>query len=152
MKQGRKFYCRQWRKDRKTKGLCLRCSNTVVLNRVHCVDCRKILANDHYRDIRLKSQLNRLYKITPEERMGLNQFQKKACAICGKKANPKHWMDMDHDHEDGLIRGLLCNTCNAGIGRFKTIAILQSAISYLLSPPATAFFGTPRYGKKGHAR
>jgi hypothetical protein len=39
---------------------------------------------------------------------------------------------IDHDHDSGLVRGLLCTSCNLGIGIFKdNIGLLKRAIWYL---------------------
>jgi hypothetical protein len=38
------------------------------------------------------------------------------CAVCGKK--PKK-LNVDHNHESGEIRGLLCKECNLAIGLIK---------------------------------
>ena len=65
------------------------------------------------------------------------------CSICGKpEGDPslKRALHVDHDHSccgpnsgcDNCIRGLLCASCNQGIGMFRDdTALLQSAISYL---------------------
>lgn len=51
------------------------------------------------------------------------------CAICGEQ-NAR--LCVDHDHETGKIRGLLCRQCNAALGIFyDDPAILQQAIEYL---------------------
>jgi len=56
------------------------------------------------------------------------------CAICGagtpgRKDN--HWC-LDHDHETGKPRGILCNGCNMGLGNFKDKKdSLQAAIDYI---------------------
>lgn len=64
--------------------------------------------------------------------------QKGRCAICDKaevmkdiKGNVK-WLAVDHNHDTNKIRGLLCNSCNTGIGKLgDSIKVLQSAIKYL---------------------
>jgi len=49
---------------------------------------------------------------------------------------------MDHDHASGDFRGMLCDNCNSGLGRFKDdVTRLESAINYLKrhhkpAPPA----------------
>ena len=68
------------------------------------------------------------YRTTPEYIDNLYHQQGGLCVIC--KTNPiKH---VDHDHERGLVRGLLCGQCNVGLGMFRDNAlILSSAIQYL---------------------
>jgi hypothetical protein len=54
--------------------------------------------------------------------------QDNKCLIC-KKELP---LFVDHDHKTGIVRGLLCHHCNAGIGYLKdNTALLKSAITYL---------------------
>lgn len=61
--------------------------------------------------------------------------QKGLCGICQEPISES--LDIDHDHtkergEDGFIRGLLCNSCNRGLGLFKdNPKLLQRAIDYL---------------------
>lgn len=51
-----------------------------------------------------------------------------SCEICGLPG-AKH---VDHNHDTGEIRGLLCSTCNSGLGLFKDCAaILTVAANYL---------------------
>jgi hypothetical protein len=47
----------------------------------------------------------------------------------GKKNTP--WC-VDHNHETGQIRGVLCHQCNRGIGAFKdNIERMKRALNYL---------------------
>ena len=53
------------------------------------------------------------------------------CAICRGK-NDSQRLHVDHCHETGEFRGLLCFKCNAGIGKLcDSIELLQAAIAYL---------------------
>jgi transcription elongation factor Elf1 len=66
------------------------------------------------------------------EQMLLKQNHK--CLICGKKHENKRYerLYVDHDHETGKIRGLLCSDCNVGLGKFKDDKnLLQNAINYV---------------------
>lgn len=67
------------------------------------------------------------------------------CAICSQ---PEMLMDettgltlrlaVDHDHETGEVRGLLCNNCNRALGLLKdSTTVLAAAIRYLLKRSQT---------------
>lgn len=90
---------------------------------------------DYYKTIRLK----RLYGLTLDECNKILIDQGNKCAICGKigtliyNGNDKSdLLYIDHDHETGKIRGILCCNCNFGLGVFKdNIDLLNSAIDYI---------------------
>ena len=53
------------------------------------------------------------------------------CAIC-RNPPAKKRLGVDHDHATGRVRGLLCDSCNVGIGRLgDTLAGVERAASYL---------------------
>lgn len=87
------------------------------------------------------------YRYTPEQRrkyrlkskfgkdvMVADMLQKQdgKCAICKSPDFAPRGPNVDHDHETGEIRGLLCMKCNVGIGMFAdSTEVMESAIAYL---------------------
>ena len=78
--------------------------------------------------------------ITPTEFDRLLEGQGGVCAICGESETAKsRWgtvkqLAVDHNHVTGTIRGLLCYTCNSGLGYFKdNPRLLEAAVQYLAS-------------------
>lgn len=64
--------------------------------------------------------------------------QNNCCAICGTTENKtsgdrQDWnFAVDHCHDTGKVRGLLCNTCNRALGLFQDRKeVLEKAIAYL---------------------
>ena len=58
--------------------------------------------------------------------------QNGVCYICSKKPSDKRALDIDHNHETGEVRGLLCSQHNRAIGLFDdSINLLARAIEYL---------------------
>ncbi len=78
--------------------------------------------------------LQRIYGITLEEYERMEREQDYRCAICRTDEKPSRgsWC-VDHDHETGRVRGLLCFDCNSGVGHLKDDAIAWlRAARYLL--------------------
>jgi len=72
------------------------------------------------------------YGLTPIEFAAMEKRQSNRCNICGETPNGDGRLSIDHDHLTGIVRGLLCAKCNAGIGLFRDDkALLYAAISYL---------------------
>ena len=79
------------------------------------------------------------YGITPEQYTELFVGQKGCCAICGNPEIAKHnktqkiqKLAVDHCHKSGKVRGLLCQDCNRGLGKFyDDTSRLAKAINYL---------------------
>lgn len=77
-------------------------------------------------------QLKRDFGISLEDYNKIFLLQNECCAICNNHQEKCKTFQVDHDHENGEIRGLLCNRCNTGIGQLKdSIELLKSAIKYL---------------------
>ena len=71
-------------------------------------------------------------EITREEYTVLLNKQGNRCAICEEKPNEGFSLSVDHCHNSGQVRGLLCGQCNLGIGSLgDSIDRLSSAIKYL---------------------
>lgn len=76
--------------------------------------------------------LRRLYGITLERYNQMLAEQDGRCGLCGEEPTTAKRMHVDHDHETGQIRALLCHHCNLLIGNAKESAgRLQLAIAYL---------------------
>lgn len=57
-----------------------------------------------------------LYGITRADYYALLAKQGGGCAICGKTdTGRKKWLDIDHDHQTGQVRGILCSYCNVQV-------------------------------------
>lgn len=81
-----------------------------------------------------RAHLKRNFNITLEYYNELSEKQNHVCAICKQKEiyYRNKVLCVDHNHETGEIRGLLCNTCNRALGLLKDNSeFLQSAIEYL---------------------
>jgi len=94
-----------------------------------CRDCL-VLANQ---DAQVRRQ-----GYTTEEYQALFNKQDGRCAIRGVGEGHRSCrgrpcrLAIDHDHRTGATRGLLCNNCNRGLGRFKdSVALLEAAVRYL---------------------
>ena len=85
--------------------------------------------------------MGRRYGISAEEADLMLAEQNGLCAICRTAAA----VHVDHDHETGAVRSLLCFNCNGGLGQFRDDpAVLRAAADYVeehrdraLSPVST---------------
>jgi len=87
---------------------------------------------DHYNSDR-KIFLKKKYNITIEFYEELLNNQDGKCLICnGVGFIKKGSLCVDHCHISGKIRGLLCHSCNVGLGHYNdNINLLKNAIKYL---------------------
>ena len=91
-------------------------------------------------DYETNRKLKNRYGITPEQYTEILEKQNGKCAICGNEETAKHHkskkvqkLAVDHCYKSGKVRGILCQDCNRGIGKFHDdISILENAIKYLI--------------------
>lgn len=72
------------------------------------------------------ASLRRNYGITIEDYERMKEEQGGRCLACGDEETPetnptgaRRFLVVDHDHDTGEVRGLLCFQCNKGLGHFK---------------------------------
>jgi len=79
-------------------------------------------------------KLQKNYGLTVEDYDIMVESQESKCAICELHLDEldTQFLYVDHCHETGEVRGLLCRKCNTGIGDFcDDIDLLTKAIGYL---------------------
>jgi hypothetical protein len=72
------------------------------------------------RDVELRSRLKIRYGLTIEAYNSILENQNHRCAICTcvtSTERPKRFFVVDHDHQTGHVRGILCNVCNLVLGQ-----------------------------------
>lgn len=116
-----------------------------------CKSCK----NDRYYS---KYRLTK-YGLSEEEYVRLQESQQGKCYICPTIPHGKskgNSLNIDHDHDTGEVRKLLCSPCNMALGHFKDdIGIIEKAIAYLEGPnivfheTMTTSNYSGRYGRYG---
>jgi hypothetical protein len=71
------------------------------------------------------------YGMSPSDYLAMLSRQNYRCAICGE-ARGKRALHVDHCHESGKVRGLVCHGCNIAIGMIKEDAETARAIGAYL--------------------
>lgn len=103
----------------------------------HCKECVREANRARWRkrprwatsEHRRAAHLRLTYGMTVEEYDAMAASQSGRCAIC--KAETDN-LRIDHDHATDAVRGLLCHSCNTGLGHFRdSPEHLQSAVEYL---------------------
>lgn len=88
---------------------------------------------DYYR----ASDLRRNFGIDLADYQRMFVEQKGVCAICSepeteKRLGKTRWLAVDHDHETGDVRGLLCQSCNKAVGLLRdNPELARGAAAYL---------------------
>ena len=106
--------------------------------KTRCRDCQKIYMNEYRSrpEVSLRKRqlhLKNSYNLTVEQWDIMYINQKGKCLICNKHSTTlSKNLRVDHCHETGEVRGLLCDGCNTGIGLLEeNTDTLRGAIAYL---------------------
>ncbi len=79
----------------------------------------------------LRSNLRRRYGLTLEAVLALGAAQQWRCGVCAHSLVARKPC-VDHDHQTGAVRGMLCSTCNTALGMLGDDAAgVQAAADYL---------------------
>ena len=124
--------------DRYANGRCAICSR--LNNKIRylsdptkqAMNSKKWLKNnpEKAKEMRRRQKLKAHFGITPEEYTRIFQLQNGRCAICGRhQIDLNKTLSVDHCHETGKVRGLLCMQCNLKLGHYEKSKHLISAFN-----------------------
>ena len=100
------------------KGFCRRCYNHTFWgfkNQRNSLQMRK-------------NNLKRRFKLSLEDYDGMVKHQSGKCALCDCETKK---LVVDHDHETGRVRGLLCTRCNIALGGYEYLSMNCRLTKYL---------------------
>lgn len=91
-----------------------------------------------------ETRWRQVYGISADEYWAIYEYQNKRCYICERATGARKRLSVDHCHDTGIVRGLLCQRCNRDIlGHLRDdIAAFERAIEYLVEPPALHVIGS----------
>ena len=108
------------------KSICKHCSNKV---QIALMKSRREKDPEGERLKRYHKHLRLSFNMSPEDYDRLFYLGDGSCWCCGKNSER---LDVDHCHETGLVRGLLCFKCNTAIGKLgDTASSVMNAYNYL---------------------
>ena len=120
----------------RTEKACIECGVVKPLDEFHigrayadghnnvCKPCQIVKSREY--------ALRSLFGITQADYDAMLEAQGGVCTICGEPCKSGRNLAIDHDHETGEVRELLCSGCNTGIGNFRENATaLENAAVYI---------------------
>jgi protein-arginine kinase activator protein McsA len=120
------------------KNICSTCANQKSIDRYYAnhEEMKQRAAEKRKRpDVKewhRNYKLRKLFGITIEQYNVMGESQHWMCAICSAPQPENEHLHVDHSHNSGKVRGLLCRACNTAIGLMNDEPErLRKAISYL---------------------
>jgi len=113
------------------RAICKECKNSNTIkwrseNKEKYNSSQRGYNKKNYHKLRLQR-----YDLTTEEHKSMLESQKHVCAICSKPPGKTRPLVVDHDHNTGKTRALLCYGCNRGLAMIENQEIHGKAITYL---------------------
>lgn len=113
---------------------CAGCQSWVPLDYVSGSRCKACSSRDKH-----ASKLSITYQLDPADYAALLDWQQGRCFVCGQLPG-KRRLAVDHDHDTGDVRGLLCASdewgCNVRLSHLlNDLDIAQRALMYAEQPP-----------------
>lgn len=134
-------YCAACKSIHERRDSCSLCGGP--LDGAHISYCKACFST-YYRERRARDpekhryaewryEIQKSYGITPDEWNAMFVRQGGRCAACGSTSTTgRDRFDVDHNHDSGAVRGLLCRGCNMAIGYVhEDVGRLQGIIDYL---------------------
>ena len=106
------FFCRDARQSNGLTKWCKLC-RTIATKVWNKHNPKKVQAHNR------QHHLKRKFGLTLDQYDQMFESQNGVCGICGKPDITGKYLYVDHNHETGKVRGLLCHRCNCGLGYFE---------------------------------
>lgn len=107
--------------------VCKDCGINPRFTATYCKECKNLRNRTYAKKNWHKHFIKQVYNLSAEEYKDLVNKADGRCAICKRKNK----LQIDHSHETGVVRGLLCGTCNRGLGYLEKEGFLEAAARYL---------------------
>lgn len=111
-----------WKRNKSPDGLCVQCKDCMRSRRaerdwqVEKARQMEIHGPDRFYEMRRETILKHRYGMTYEDLREMEESQGNKCLSC--QSSPKK-LHVDHCHDTGRVRGLLCGPCNRALGLMK---------------------------------
>ena len=133
-KSGRTYQCKKCRNEKQKEWVAANPEKVKALNKKHKETRKEFYSNPERKLKYRKASIERTFGIKYSEYERMMDEQNGLCAICFQPETSlkNKYLSVDHCHDTGKIRGLLCNACNRGIGYLKdSHLVIQNAFTYL---------------------